>query len=74
MPKKYPTHDEAANCTPSNLQVVEGAQQVDFVIGQHNARLRHILDGHLHSPVLARNPADCTAQVVASERFDWKRS
>lgn len=63
------THDQTANGVPGHAEVVVGAEQVDLVVGQHNARLGHILDGHLHPPIFARNASDRPAQVVAAQGF-----
>ena len=57
--------DEVHNRLPSHVNVLEGPENVDLGISQHNPRPARVLDGVFCLAVLSSNTADRTAQVIS---------
>lgn len=47
------------------MDILEAAQNVDLLVGQHDTRARGVLDGELGLAVLSSDAADGAGQVVA---------
>ena len=61
--------NEVAEGPLGNLDVLEGAHDVDLRVGEHDARFRHVLNGVLGAPVFSGDAADCAGEVVTLQRL-----
>ncbi len=61
--------DEVAHGISSNFDVVEGPQEMDLCLSQHNARASGVFNSKFGFAILAGNAPDGAAQVVAMQRL-----
>ena len=61
--------DEVTHGVTCYFDVVEGAQQVDLGLCEHDARARGVFNCEFGFAVLASNAADGSAQMVAVQRL-----
>lgn len=64
--------DQSANGVPRGLDVGVASQDVDLLVGEHDAGSRGVFDGGLGFAFLSGNAADAPGQVIAMQGFDWR--
>lgn len=65
------TEDEAADSISCHANILECTQNVDFLVGQHNAGLCGVFNGELGFATLAGDTTNGTREMFARKRLDW---
>lgn len=62
--------DEGDDCVARNLDVLEGAHDVDFGVGKYDARAARVLDGEFGFAILAGDATYGAGKMVSMKGFD----